>query len=122
MKTRTKQYVELHFIGALTSEPEIREIPSRTQLKKLPSGCFGYRFFERQETTAEDGEVLLGNPRNYSGNYLFGKVKTLEDLKKENPPQRKIIRRMERSGLDKVVETKMGTYELFSERDTLIED
>ncbi len=113
----TKQYVEFLYS---VSESEIREVPSREASVEAPEGCFGYKFFERQETEAEDGEVLLGKPRNHSGTHYFGKVKTLDDIKKEMPNHRTLISNMEGNGLDKVVQIQGGNYQPFTEQDVLV--
>src|SRR3989344_1115482 len=111
--TKTKQYVEFLFPGSLFPESEIRKVPNRQASVQAPKGCFGYKFFERQETEAEDGEVLLGRPRNYSGTHYFGKVKTLNDIRREMPDQRTLISNMEGNGWDKVVQTRRGNYQPF---------
>ena len=116
----TKQYVEFFYPGAFVSESEVREVPNRVASVDAPEECFAYKFFERQETEAEDGEVLLGKPRNYSGTHYFGKIKSLDDIKREMPNQRTLISNMERKGWDKVVQTRRGNYQPFTEQDILV--
>ncbi|MEK6952449.1 MAG: hypothetical protein AABX29_05520 [Nanoarchaeota archaeon] len=117
---KTKQYVKFLYPGAFFPESGVREVPNREASVEAPKGCFGYKFFERQETKAEDGEVLFGRPRNYSGTHYFGKVKTLDDIKREMPNQRTLISNMEENGWDKVVQTRRGNYEPFTEQDVSV--
>ena len=117
---KTKQYVEFLYPGALVPESEVREVPNREASVEVPKGCFAYKFFERQETESEDGEVLLGRPRNYSGTHYFGKVMSLDDVKREMPNQRTLISNMEGNGWDRVVQTRRGNYQPFTEQDVLV--
>lgn len=120
--TNLKQYVEFLYPGILFPESEIREVSDRDSLIDAPKNCFAYQFFERQETNAEDGEVLLGKPKNYSGRFYFGKLKTLEDVKKETPEARTLISNMESNNWNPVVLTRRGNYQPFGERDQIVSD
>ena len=121
-KTNLKHYVEFFYPGAFMSESSTQEVTSRDALQvDAPKDCFGYRFFDRQEIVAEDGEVLMGSPKNHSGIHYFGEVKTLEDIKNERPdPTGCLERNMESNGWNKVVKTRRGNYQPFREQDILV--
>ena len=117
----TKTYVEFYFPGTLLSETDVRAVRSRDPSKvKAPSTCFGFRFFNVQETRASNGEVLNGRPKNYSGMHYFGKVKTLAEIKRESPDLTTLIGNMEGNGYDRVVLTRRGNYQPFTGKDVII--
>ncbi|QQG38821.1 MAG: hypothetical protein HYS32_04465 [Candidatus Woesearchaeota archaeon] len=76
----TKQYVE-YFLPPVELGQEDRRVviktttrDPRTLVEQAPEGCFGFRLFERQSMIAQDGEELLGEPRNHTGIQYFGGV------------------------------------------------
>lgn len=83
MKTNLKHFVEFLFPVKSGKLPIVKEVASRDLEVKAPKegisgGCFaiinectGYKLFDRQEAVAEDGEVLIGQRRNYSGMNYF---------------------------------------------------
>lgn len=119
-KMAIKQYVEFMYPGAFFSETEVREVKERDPTKlEVPQGCFGYRFFERQEVQ-EGGETLFGQPRNYSGTTYFGKAMTIADVKREMPDAKTLISNMENNGWDKVVKTRRGNFQPLQLEDRVI--
>jgi len=58
----------------------------------------GFRFFDRTEAILEDGEILTGEPKNYSPIYYFGKRINLEEL---NPFWQKIMKENKANSLIK---------------------
>ena len=80
---KTKQYVEILYPGSFLPEEETRPIESRNPeavLRSLSKRAFGFRFFERQETKALDGEVLGGVARGYSPYFYVGREFTTEEV------------------------------------------
>ena len=37
-----------------------------------PNGCYAFRLFDINEVVCEDGEILFGERKNWSGDYYFG--------------------------------------------------
>lgn len=121
-----KHYVKFFYPGAFVAETEVEEVKSRDAQKiKVPEGSYGFRFFDRQEITAEnenhEPETLRGKPKNYSGMFYFGRIMTLDDVKREMPDATILISNMETNNWDKVVKTRMGNIQPFEEKDTIIE-
>lgn len=72
-QTTIKHYAELYVRHLIIPDKSVSEVPSRDSSKiEIPENVFAYRFFDRQVTQAEDGEVLLGKPRNYSEAFFTG--------------------------------------------------
>lgn len=116
-----KHYVEFSYPGAFFSESSARVVSERDPSKvRAPKECFGYRFFDRQEAKAEDGEVLVGQARNQSGMHYFGKVMTLEDVQREMPQDSTLVQNMKGNGWKKVVKTRFGHFQPFESRDTIV--
>ncbi|MBN1377092.1 hypothetical protein JW949_02020 [Candidatus Woesearchaeota archaeon] len=118
-----KHCVEYISPGPQMCETLVVEVKNRDPSKiNLPKDCFGYRFFDR--TVADTGdEKLFGERRNYSGIYYFGKVKTLDDIKKDvlnGEVEEKVLELMEIYQLDKIVKTRLGNYMPFNNNDKII--
>jgi hypothetical protein len=75
-----KQYIEFFYPGMIVSESSVREVADRTPPTELPKGAFGYRFFSKNEVIQE-GETLVGQPKDYSHTTYLGKEMTLEEVK-----------------------------------------
>jgi len=115
-----KQYVEFLYPGALVSETEVKEVKDRDPSRlEVPEGCFGYRFFDRQEAVV-DGETLVGQPRNYSGMTYFGQAMTLAEVKREMPDALTLISNMEGNGWERVVKTRRGNFQPLELEDRVI--
>ena len=60
-----KHYVILTFLNPLRSK--VIEVKERDENSlDLPEGVATYRFFDRNEILAEDGELLTGRKKNFS--------------------------------------------------------
>lgn len=124
MKTEIKRYVEFFSVKDFVlkkTETSIRKIESGEQVE-VPKKAFAYRFFDRQEAVAEDGEILSGKPRNYSGMNYIGRILTLEDLKREMPYEKIQIKNMERKKLENIVLARERVFRHLEEGDKVIED
>ena len=67
--------------------------------------CDFFRFFDREESHTEYGDVVMGEKKNISGwFYRTGTVKTLEEVEKEMPNS-KLLQKMESSEVKSVENT-----------------
>jgi len=116
-----KHYVEYYYPGALFAETEIEEIKSRKDSLEIPDACFGYSFFDVEETTI-DGETLRGKPKNRSGMTYFGKKYTVSELKKLLPNEKVLISNIEDGGYSHAVKTRLGNWQVMNKEDVVIEN
>lgn len=115
-----KTYVESLYPGAFVSETKVIPVDSRDATKfQAPKGCFGFRFFDREEVVSGD-EVLVGKPKNYSGIHYFGRAMTLDDVKREVPNSDILVRNMQGNGWDLVVKTRCGNFQPLTSLDTIV--
>jgi hypothetical protein len=117
-----KHYVEFLFPGIIVDESQCREVKSRDyrRLRKIPDGCYGFRFFDRTETRI-DGEKLYGDNKNYSEVYYIDAYQyTLQDIKDQFPEQEILIFNMEANAIKKVVKTRCGNWKPFNKEDKVI--
>ena len=115
-----KTYVEILYPGAFVSGTEVRPVDSRDPAKfQAPEGCFGYRFFDREEVVSGD-EVLAGKPKNYSETHYFGKAMTVDEVKSEVPNSRILVSNMQENGWDRVVKTRCGNFQPLTSLDTIV--
>jgi len=117
-----KHYVKFLYPAILFPESIEREIKSRNykKLNRIPKDCFGFRFFDREEVK-KNGEILKGRIKNWSGMYYFGKIYTIDQLKKEFPKERILIGNVERnSRTGKAIRTRCGNWQIFEKGDKLI--
>ncbi|MEE9510396.1 MAG: hypothetical protein V3V81_07880 [Candidatus Bathyarchaeia archaeon] len=118
-----KHYVEFFYCGSFFSETDVKLIKNRRELFTIPKGCYGYRFFDREEAE-QKGEMLWGKKKNYSGIYYFGEVMSLKEVKEQRLSIRgskMLINNMEGNGWKRIVKTRMGNFQPFSKRDKIIE-
>ncbi|RGO68107.1 hypothetical protein DXB08_23805 [Hungatella hathewayi] len=65
--------------------------------------CDFFRFFDREESYTEYGDVVMGEKKNISGwFYRTGTVKTLEEVEKEMPNS-KLLQKMESNNWERVI-------------------
>ena len=71
-----KHYVEFTFINPLRYERmEVKE--RNEKLIDFPEGIAAYQFYDRNEVVADDGEILLGEKKNFSGKKYLIKHSTV---------------------------------------------
>jgi len=113
-----KHYVQILSPGFLEHDDSIRDLPQTSTMEvpnrdsnvvNLPKEAYAFRFFDRQEFLAQDGEVLVGQPRNYSNKIYFGEKFTLEHVQ-EKFPDSKLITDMIANGNGEAVRTEDGMY------------
>jgi hypothetical protein len=97
-----KHYIETLYPGFVFAEQSSHEIPERKRPNDLSNNCIGYRFFDR-EVIEENGEILKGEPKNYSPMTYIGKELTLEEVKATMPNEHILISNMEINGYKRVV-------------------
>jgi hypothetical protein len=116
-------YVEFFYPGIFMSETNTKQVKDRTPIKKekAPAGCYGYRFFDREEKQDKE-EILLGKNKNHSGMTYFGKVYTLTEVKKmaKEKDMGCLVSNMESNDWPKVVQTIRGNWQPLEKGDTVI--
>ncbi len=119
--THAKQYVTFLYPGIFLSEEETRAVETRdVGGLAVPEGAFAFQFFERLEIDV-DGERLVGKPRNRSGRYYpEGRVMTVADVLLDERDNRILISNMEGNGWDRVVKTRCGNYQPFTDDDVVL--
>lgn len=117
----TQTYIEYLFPGIIVSDSSEEKVSDRTLPKKIPKGCFGFRFFERMEEKI-DGEKLIGKPKKYSNwYYAKGDVLTLEEVKVKHSEKKILIGNMENNDIAKVLMTKFGQAIPLEEKDVVLD-
>lgn len=120
-KESLKHYVEFLYPGSFFNESSAREVETRDpSAVQTPREAFGYKFFDRQEYVAQDGEVLVGEPRNRSGTHYFGRLMSLADVKREVPDSDILQSNMKSNGWKKVVRTRHGNFQPFEKGDLVV--
>lgn len=116
-----KHFVEFLYPGIIVCETSCEEIAERKpDLVTVPEHAFAYRFFDQEQAVVND-ELLTGSRKNYSGTTYFGKVYTLEEVERLFPQYTTLIRNMKCNGYMKVVHTRAGNWQPFTDEDTIIE-
>ncbi|MEK6908732.1 MAG: hypothetical protein AABX23_01630 [Nanoarchaeota archaeon] len=120
-KETLKHYVEFLYLGSFFSESSAQEVEARDpSVVQTPREAFGYAFFDRQEYVAQDGEILVGEPRNRSGMHYFGKLMSLDDVKREVPNSDILQSNMRSNGWKKIVKTRRGNFQPFEKKDVIV--
>jgi len=101
-------YVEFVYPGVIVSESSVRRIDNRDPSKvELPDGAFGWRFYDRIEIE-QDGELLVGKPKNHSAWTYYGEVWNREQAILAFGGDSTLARNMEYNNIDRVVHTRYG--------------
>lgn len=124
---RNQTFVEILFPGTLFPEEQVQEVLSRkpqTVAKKLPKGAFCFQFFDQIcKEVIVDGETrtICGKRKNESGRYYpEGKVYTAKEIAALGPDYRILLSNMECNDWPKVVKTRCGNWQPFTEKDAII--
>ena len=119
-KPKLKHYVEFLYLGIMFENTGVKKIKVRDSSKvTVPKDAYGYRFFDILESRCGN-ETLKGNPKNYSGAHYFGKVMTLDDVKREVPDSNSLQKNMINNNYDRVVKTRMGNFLPLKKEDMVI--
>jgi hypothetical protein len=106
-----RQYIEFLYPGLLFSETGEQPVEDRQVPELLPENCFGFRFKERQEHVAPDGEWLVGEFQAYSSwYYKKGEVYTLTEMKDRHRHRQNVIDNMVRNQMERVLLTRFGQW------------
>jgi len=87
MKATTRHYIDFTQVEGFFHGCEVRQVETRdiggVKDSDWPERAFCFKFFDRTVTTTEDGEELLGKPKNYSSVYYHKGAKLLnaEDIR-----------------------------------------
>lgn len=120
-KECVQTYLEILYPGVMFSETEQKKVLSRDPSKvKIPNKAYGFRFYDRTEITTADGELLAGQPKNYSGTFYFGKEMTIDDVRREIPNPSTLLSNMRSNGWKKVVKTRLGNFQPLTLEDTVL--
>lgn len=105
-----KHYVEFVSPGLLISNMHSELVISRdSALITLPRNKYGFRFYDKEEVI-QNGEALVGKPKNYSGWFYEGEAFTLEQVEREFPSSNILINNMRSNNYSKVVKTRFGQF------------
>ena len=115
---KTKTYVEFLFPGILVLGTEAFPVENRDAEITPPSGCLGYRFFDRLEETI-GGETLIGEEKNYSPTVYFGEEYSIERVRKDFPTEYVLIGNMENNHIHRAVRTYRGNWLFLRDNDTV---
>lgn len=114
-------YIEYLYAGIIVSETSTKKVSNRNLPKKIPNGCFGFRFLDRTEEI-KHGENLVGEPKNYSHwYYTKGEVLNKEQVKIKYPSKEILIKNMEYNNISKVIITKYGQAIPLGENDVVVD-
>ncbi|MCL2354831.1 MAG: hypothetical protein FWC68_02955 [Oscillospiraceae bacterium] len=112
-----RHYVEYFYPGIFLSESSVEEVSHRDFDRiVMPERAFAFSFFDREEVE-QDGETLVGKPKNISPKCYEGKVYTLDEVKKAFPEAETLIFNMEANGWERVVKTIRGNWQPLEEGD-----
>lgn len=103
-------YYERHTGGEVTER--------KHELVTVPERALGYCFYDQEQIVTDDGELLIGKRKNYSGFTYFGQAHTLEEFKQRFPETFFHIRNDNWIG---AVETRGGYWLPLKDGDTVIE-
>lgn len=117
----TQTYIEFICYGIMVSESSSTKVSDRSMPTIVPSYCFGFRFFDRTESEM-DGEILFGQPKNYSHwFYLKGEVLTKELIKVKYPKKGVLISNMESNNINRVIHTKFRQFIPLEDKDIVLD-
>jgi hypothetical protein len=117
-----KHYATILYPGLICSDTSTVEVESRDPDRfQIPDRAFGFQFWSRTEVEVE-GEVLKGEPQDYSAWYYVGTERTLEDVKRDRPGEHVLISNMVNNKYDRVVMTRFGQSFLLNAGDVVLSD
>lgn len=115
-----KQYIEFFYPGSFVSETSVQEVADRTPPTELPKAAYAYRFFARSEVM-QDGEMLRGQPKDYSPTTYYGEAMTLEEVKAlHGDSHRILIGNMECNRWKRVVRVACGQFFPLEDGDVVV--
>jgi hypothetical protein len=115
----TKHYITFYFPGVFVSNETVREVSDRDAQITAPPGAYGYRVHSRTELR-QDGETLVGAPRDFGPMTYFGEVLTVAEVEALPGDHEVLLSNMRCNGWDRVVRTVRGTFQALSEGDVVL--
>jgi len=112
----SREYIEFLYPEASFRVLDIREMNGSTGIE-MPEDCYGFRFFKISSGLLPD--VQESNTTTY---YLGKEVMTLEDVEREMPQEKDLIKKMKENKWDKVVKTRCGDFHHFTIDDRLLKE
>ena len=122
MKPITRTFVYFDLPGALFPEEIVRPVEDRDVSRlDIPEHVYAFRFFDVTSVETSTGEVLRGAAKNPSPRYIFGKVFTLDELKREHSDKGILISNIEQKKTQKAVLCPTGNWQALLEDDIVLE-
>jgi len=98
-----QMYVQVLYPGIIVSDTLEYESHTRDPRKfEMPERAFGFRFFNKEVLEGSTGKVY-GKPHDYSPWYYKGTVRTIEQVKEQEPYS--VL-----NGYNRIVDTEFGQY------------
>jgi len=102
-----ESYAMVLYPGIIVSDTSEEKVSNRDPKQfKLPKHAFGFRFFDKEVIEGKTGN-LYGPAHNFSPWYYKGKVRTLEEVKAQEPSS-VLCRNMENNDYERIVDTEFG--------------
>ncbi len=117
---KVAHYVEFVFPNVFMDGSSYEQIKERKdELVHIPEGAYAYRFFDRTLAII-NGEVLLGEKRNYSNYAYIGTEYSLSEIKRLFPKNQHIIEKLECCEGCRAIRTIAATWAFVGKDDTVI--
>lgn len=113
-------FIELYYPGSFTANIVVKELIADSKLP-LDGNVFAYRLFTRDYKML-NGNRVFNHPKNFSPLTYFGRVYSLDEIKRDFSDRIVLIANMEDNKIDKVVCVKSGAFYPFNEKQELVEE
>ena len=114
-------YAMVLYPGIIVSDTSEKQVSSRDPNKfKMPKHAFGFRFFDKEILEGVTGKTY-GTPHNFSGWHYKGTVRTIEQVK-EQEPDSILYRNMKGNGYNRIVDTEAGQCIPMEDDDMIVVD
>jgi len=112
-------YVEFVYPGIVVPETSTEKTNHRDPNKiKIPKNSYGFRFYDREILEGTTGK-LYGKQLNESNWFYKGRVKTLNDVEREEP-NTVLHRNMKYNKINRVVVTEFGQAIPMEDEDIMV--
>ena len=102
-----EKYVQVLHPGIIVADTSESKCHTRDPRKyKMPKHAYGFRFFNKEVLEGTTGKVY-GEPHDYSPWYYKGTVRTIGQVKAQEPDSI-LYRNMTRNNVDRIVDTEFG--------------
>lgn len=115
-----KIFVRQFYPGSFVANTDDVEIENKDTF--TPSdNAFGYRFFEREYSHADNGETLMGKPKNWTPMTYIGRKRSIDDVAQKEGTSSILYSNMKINKWSHVVQTRFGQCFDLGDRDVVIE-